>query len=207
MSKILIREILIFEVNLKQIKLTMKKLVILSIITILGLSNSTQAQNIDFGIKTGLNISNINGGEPSRNNLFGLHAGVFAEIKLNEKFSFQPELLYSMQGSEVGNLLKIKLDYFSIPLMAKYFVTEKFSLEMGPQLSFLVNDKIEYNDNSIPDEDTTASSFDFGLNLGFGYNISDNFFTQVRYNYGITTISENPDIKNSIFQISLGYKL
>jgi opacity protein-like surface antigen len=56
------------------------------------------------------------------------------------------------------------------------------------------------------DANIYASSFDFGLNLGFGYNINSNLFAQARYNYGITTVAENPDIKNSVFQISLGYK-
>ena len=72
--------------------------------------------------------------------------------------------------------------------------------------SFLINDKADFNDSSIPDAETDASSFDFGLNVGFGYNINSNLFAQARYNYGITTVTENPDIKNSVFQISLGYK-
>ncbi|MGK0448148.1 MAG: hypothetical protein ACJA2M_001932, partial [Polaribacter sp.] len=69
------------------------------------------------------------------------------------------------------------------------------------------NDKAEFNDSSIPDSDTDASSFDFGLNVGFAYNINTKLFAQVRYNYGVTTIAENPDIKNSVLQISMGYKL
>ncbi|TXE20321.1 PorT family protein [Psychroserpens burtonensis] len=185
----------------------MKKLLLLSTIAIFGISNLINGQNIDFGFKTGLNISNIAGGETDRNNLFVFHIGGFAEFKINEKFSLQPELLYSRQGSEVGNSVKIKLDYLAIPLMAKYYLSKKISLEAGPQISFLVNDKFDFNESSISDADTDASSFDFGLNFGFGYNINSKLSTQVRYNYGITTISENPDIKNSVFQISLGYRL
>ena len=86
---------------------------------ILGISNLINAQNVDFGFKTGLNISNITGHEPNRNNVFDFQIGVLAEFKINEKFSLQPELLYARQGSEIGNLVKIKLDYLAIPLMAK----------------------------------------------------------------------------------------
>tara|TARA_R100001369_G_scaffold91087_1_gene131415 strand:+ start:34 stop:591 length:558 start_codon:yes stop_codon:yes gene_type:complete len=184
----------------------MKKLLLLSIIAILGLSNSIIAQDVNFGLKTGLNISNFTGGDVDRNNIFSFHVGGFAEFELNKKFSLQPELLYSRQGSEAENSIKIKVDYLVIPLMAKYYLSEKFSLEAGPQVSFLVNDKAEFNNSSIADAETDASSFDFGLNLGFGYNINSNLFAQARYNYGITTVAENPDIKNSVFQISLGYK-
>ncbi|WP_296311627.1 porin family protein [Winogradskyella sp. UBA3174] len=185
----------------------MKKILLLSTIAIFGISNLMNAQNVDFGFKTGLNISNVTGGDIDRNNLFVFHIGGFAEFKISEKFSLQPELLYSRQGSEAKNLVKLKIDYLVIPLMAKYYLSKKFSLEAGPQISFLINDKFDFNDSSIPDAGTDASSFDFGLNLGFGYHINSNLFTQVRYNYGITSISENPEIKSSVFQISLGYKL
>lgn len=186
-------------------KTNMKKRILLSVI-ILGLSISMGAQNVKFGLKTGLNISSFTGGELGKNNLFGFHVGGFAEFKLNEKFSLQPELLYSTKGTEVENLVKIKVDYLAIPLMVKYYLSEKFSIEAGPQASFLVNDKAEFDDGSIPDADIDASSFDFGLNAGLGYNFNSDLFTQVRYNYGITTVGENPDVKNSVFQFSLGYK-
>jgi len=183
----------------------MKKLLLSSII-ILGISNSINAQDINYGLKTGLNISNFIGGDADRNNIFSFHAGGFAEFELSEKFSLQPELLYSRQGSEAENVINIKVDYLAIPVMAKYYLSENFSLEVGPQASFLINDKAEFNDSSIPDAETDAPSFDFGINLGFGYNFNSNLFAQARYNYGITTITENPDIRNSVFQISLGYK-
>ena len=184
----------------------MRKLPVLLIITFLSITNLIKAQNIDFGIKGGLNISNITGGDADRNNLFNFHVGSFAEIELNKKLSIQPELLYTRQGSEVENTLKIKIDYLAIPILVKYYFYEKLSLEVGPQMSFLVNDKIEFIDSSLPDADTDASSFDFGLSLGVGSNLTSNILLQARYYYGITTISENPDVKNSVFQISLGYK-
>ena len=184
----------------------MKKLLVLSIITVFGLINSVKAQNIDFGLKGGLNIANISGGDVDRNNLFTFHIGGFTELHINEKFSIQPELFYTRQGSETENMLKVKIDYLAIPLLAKYYLADKFSIEAGPQISFLINDKIKFNDSSIPDAETDAASFDFGLNLGFGYDVSTNMFVQARYNFGITTIAENPDVTNSVFQISLGYK-
>lgn len=184
----------------------MKNLVLLSTIAMFAITNLINAQNVDIGLKTGLNISNFTGGDANRNNLFDFHIGGLAEFKINEKFSLQPELLYSRQGSEAENSLKIKVDYLAIPIMAKYYLSEKFSVEAGPQLSFLVNDKAEFNDSSIPDAEVDAASFDFGLNIGFGYSINTHLIAQVRYNYSITTVVENPDIKNSVFQISTGYK-
>lgn len=185
----------------------MKKLLLLTTIAIIGITSSISAQNVDIGVKTGLNISNFTGGDVDRNNLFDFHVGALAEFKITEKISLQPELLYTRQGSDAENSIKIKVDYLAIPLMVKYYVSKKFSIEAGPQLSFLVNDKAKFNDSSIPDVETDASSVDFGLNIGFGYSINTHLFAQVRYNYGITTVVENPDIKNSVFQISMGYKI
>ena len=168
------------------------------------------SSDMKFGVKAGLNNSNYTG-DADTDAATSFYIGGLVDFTVSEKFHVQPELLYSRQGSE-ADTLKIKVDYISIPLMVKYYLSEKFSVEAGPQMSFLVNNKVEYdkaewNNSIFADRETNASSFDFGLNIGFGYNITSNLFAQVRYNYGITTVAENPDIKNSVFQFSLGYKL
>ena len=139
----------------------MKKLLLLSIITILGLSSSAIAQNMDFGLKTGLNISNFTGGDADRNNIFSFHAGGFAEFKLNQKFSLQPEILYSRQGSEAKNTVKVKVDYLAIPLMTKYYLSKNISFEAGPQVSFLINDIWLSTSCSL------LNTFLFSINLSF----------------------------------------
>ena len=181
----------------------MKKLFVTAI-AIFTFSITTHAQDVDFGLKAGLNIANVLGGDVDRNNLFDFHAGAFAEFKVSEKFSLQPEIVYSRQGTEVENIATIKLDYINVPLLAKYYISEKVSVEAGPQMSFLVDDKVVFSEDLT--FDTDAASFDFGLNAGLAYQISSKFSIQTRYYYGITTVSENPDIKNSVFQVSLGYK-
>lgn len=71
--------------------------------------------------------------------LIGFHVGGFAEIKLSDKFVFQPELLYSSQGdkesasfSEDGFTENFdttnKISYLNIPLMAKYYVASNNSV-------------------------------------------------------------------------------
>lgn len=184
----------------------MRKLLLLVVIAILGISEKSIAQDVDFGIKAGLNVSNILGGDANRNNLIAFHVGAVSEFKLSEKFSIQPELIYTRHGSDT-DAAKVKLDYLAIPIMAKFYVIDKLSLEIGPQLSFLLEDKAKFKDSSIPDADTNASNFDFLANIGAGYEINSNLFFQLRYNYGITTVNENPDLKNGVLQLSLGYKI
>jgi hypothetical protein len=180
----------------------MKKLLTLTVFLTVFVTN---AQEISFGVKGGLNIANITGGDADRNNLLSFHLGGVAEIPVSEKFSIQPELLYTRQGSETENIVKIKLDYLALPIMAKYYVTNNLSIEAGPQAAFLVRDKADFNNSNLEGE-LDANTFDFGLNIGAGYKLPSGFFTQLRYNYGVTVIAENPDLKNSVFQLSVGYQ-
>ncbi len=111
----------------------MKKVLLVTAIAVLGLA-TVNAQEIKFGAKGGLNFASITGDNIDESGLTtGIHFGVLAEIPLSEKFSFQPELLYSSQA--------LNLNYLNIPLMGKYYLTKGFSLEVGPQIGFLLSAK------------------------------------------------------------------
>ncbi|MET3027602.1 porin family protein [Flavobacterium sp. UW10123] len=192
----------------------MKK-IILSAIAIMAFAFSN-AQETRFGIKGGLNISSIVGGDVrDANALVGFHIGGLAEIHLVEKFYIQPELLFSTQGAKFdngfGDDLDIKLNYLNIPVLAKYYIVDKkFSVEAGPQLGFLLSEKW---DNT--DFDGDAKSVDFGFNFGAGYSFTDNFSVGLRYTVGLSpiwddNIDDSGDLydsaKNGNFQISAAYK-
>lgn len=184
-----------------------KKLWIVCIaITFVGTVN---AQDVKIGLKFGMNISSVNGN--NANNLdsrTGLVLGATAEIPLSEKFSIQPELLYSSQGAQQRDNFKYDLNYVSLPIMAKYYIAKGFNVEIGPQFSFLVKDQLVPLDEfgGAPRENTDAENFDLAANLGLGYQFDSGIFFQTRYNLGLIAISENPDIKNGVFQMTLGYQ-
>src|SRR5690554_2937826 len=109
----------------------MKKLV-LSALAVCALSGSAFAQQeVKFGPKAGVNFANISGQDNAEMKT-GFHVGAVAEIKFNEKFSIQPEVLYSAQGAKyeyfVGNNKLAdatqSLDYINIPIMAKYYIVD-----------------------------------------------------------------------------------
>lgn len=194
------------------------------------------AQDMNFGAKAGLNVTTLTGDVQDTNSLIGAHAGVFAEFKISDKFSFQPELLFSMQGAKeeysetetfggttytYNEESKLKLSYINIPLMAKYYVAEKFSLEAGPQIGFLISAKADYETSETAGGTTTSESasvdvkdnfkgIDFGLNFGFGYDFTEKLSAGARYNLGLSNINDvdgsSAEVKNAGFQISLGYK-
>lgn len=181
----------------------MKKILVLAVFTVLGFAN-VNAQEIKFGVKGGLNFS-IVGGDNTENvdSVTSYNIGVMSEIPLSEKFSFQPELMYSRQGYSFDNDI-VALNYLNIPLMGKYYVTKGLSLEAGPQIGFLVSAKNEKTD--VKDSFNTV---DFGVNFGVGYKLENGLNFGIRYNLGLTDINnvEGSSIKNknSVFQVSVGY--
>ena len=122
----------------------------------------------------------------------------------SEKFSFQPELLYSGQGydTDIDSEGIIALNYLNIPLMAKYYATKKLSLEAGPQIGFLLSTK-----GGTEDYKDLFKTTGFGVNMGIGYKLDNGLNFGARYNWGLSNISVTNDVtmNNSVFQFSVGY--
>lgn len=185
----------------------MKKTILVTVL-LLAISSTMQAQLVKFGIKAGLNYANqtgsditINGSNYNKDAITSYHAGLVAEIKLTDGFSVQPELLYSTQGASyenAGEEFKNELGYLSIPVLAKFHLNKTVSLDLGPQASFLLSER---NDFDVKN----AETFEFGVAGGLGFNITKNFFLQGRYVLGLTEASKEAEVKNSVVQVSAGF--
>lgn len=209
----------------------MKKIV-LSVMAVFAFTFSiAQTQDkpnkVQFGIKSGLNIANINfygNNLPKTKPVPNFHVGAFLEIDLNKKWSFQPELIYSMQGSKFQLIYfegatiydtrnTFKLHYLNVPFMFKYSENKVF-LEAGPQIGFLTSAKLKTEVEGFGSGEQDAKEifkdFDFGIGLGLGYNFTDQLTVNFRYNLGLINILEDPmeneKLENSVFALSLAYK-
>ena len=175
----------------------MKNLFLIAAALFLGVSASN-AQDLKFGAKIGANFSTLDGGGIDGKNLTSFHVGALAELNLLQNFSVQPELLYSSQGTDYMNE-DYKLDYVSVPVLAKFYViTDKLSLEAGPQFSFLINE-------DVPNTFRTKT-FDFAAVGGLGYNLTQNIFVQARYAVGLTDASRDATVTNKVIQLSAGLR-
>lgn len=203
----------------------MKKLLLIAGVALLTLS--TQAQEIRMGAKAGLNLATIGGDDTGdAKSRTSFHIGGLVEIPISEKFSVQPELLYSSQGATakdsetfLGQTIsfesKLKLDYINIPIMAKYYVIEGLAIEAGPQVGFLVSAKGEIEvtgggeaESEKEDIKEFYNTLDFGVGLGASYRLDMGVFFGVRYNLGLANINKdsgNFKNQNNVFQISAGY--
>lgn len=212
----------------------MKKLFIITAIVLFGFTN-VNAQDINFGAKAGVNFASISGDDTDDlDGRTSFHVGIVAEIVISDKFSVQPELLYSSQGAtsedsytEVGINIKeegtVKLDYINLPIMAKFYVGEGFSLEAGPQIGFLMNSEFEMkftasgagvSESLSETEDLKdhLKGIDFGLNFGVGYKMENGLNFGARYNLGLSDANDDPEFfdtdssfKNSVIQAYVGF--
>ncbi|HER40032.1 MAG TPA: PorT family protein, partial [Salinimicrobium catena] len=98
-----------------------------------------------------------------------------------------------------------QLDYITVPVLAKLYVTNGWSLEAGPQVGFVVNEQIGDGDNDIDFYEDDRKELDMSLGLGTSFKFN-NFFLYGRYNAGLTNIYdvEGADAKNSVIQAGIG---
>src|SRR5580698_10480733 len=102
----------------------------------------TQSQ-INFGVKAGLNLANATGsGATGSTTRANFHAGVLAQIPINDMLGIQPEIIYSGQGARAsfadgsGGTISgtHKLSYINVPVLFKYTSSSGFLVETGLQV-------------------------------------------------------------------------
>jgi hypothetical protein len=213
-------------------KLNIKQLV--TIILILSFTtNFAQDNTNEFGLKAGLNYGKYTPSKNSIDYKFkvGFYAGGFYNILLNEKLRFQPELLFAVQGSTVnvngieltdngGNPLPNTQPYdyeyqiheltLAVPIMSQYYFSDKFYLEGGPQFGFIIDRSLSSKQQLIDGQEATfivddGDTFDFGLNLGFGFVVSEKVALNLRTYSGL--IKRDDDIKSLVLNFGLEYRL
>jgi hypothetical protein len=193
----------------------MKKLLLSAAFVAFGMGISN-AQDISYGVKAGLNLANFGGDDEFTDGFEGLtsfHIGGFAQIGISDKFMIQPELIYSQQGAqdEEDSDLKLRINYLNLPIMAKYMVADGFSLELGPQVGFAISRKITDGDIDV-DADDEIKALDFGVGVGAGYELPSGLMFSVRYNLGLANLLEDDfggddfSLNNNVLQVSVGYK-
>lgn len=178
----------------------MKKYLILLIVFISA--GSISAQGLDFGVKAGVNFSSIRDAS-GLDNRTGFVAGVFVGGKINDKIGAQADLLYSQQGAEF-ELGDFNLDYLNIPIVLKYYLTNNFNLQVGPQFGVVINDEAQ----TVVGEtinDIAANNFDMSAVVGLGVDIPFGLRLEGRYNFGLSDVSKDADGKNSVVTLSVGY--
>lgn len=224
----------------------MKKAILVIVIIISSLLQA-QEKKVTYGIKAGANFTKQSGSgvdmilrteNETPDFKLGLVTGAFLEYKFSKKIALQSEILFSQQGfqKKFDNFdveIRLMSNYINIPVMFKYYVSEKFSLETGPQLGFVLTAKgykSRGDQEVIEDLKDQFKSTDFGVNFGAGYQFKNGIGINTRYSLGLINIfdfsvkqnnnndskrplksarptndPENLVIKNSVISLGLSY--
>ena len=134
------------------------------------------------------------------------------------KFAVQPEIILSKQGTSFdfdGSDLESNYTYVNAPILAKLYLIGGLNLQAGPQFGFLASAKQDILDEAGNIEDgrdvkDQLKGTDISVGLGAGWDLPFGLTIDARYNLGLSDVSDQDgadDIKNQVFQISVGYRL
>lgn len=201
----------------------MKKTILFTcLLALSGLSTMAQSSKFTFGIKGGVNYSNLKTKDDltNENSILGYQAGVFA--RFGGKLYLQPELYLGTKGNEYTGIQtngsitdvkgEIKFTTLDVPLLLGTKIgTNKLNLRFmgGPIISFILDE-----DNSLGAAYNQVSDFGnyknqtLGLQAGAGIDLGNLTF-DARYEAGLSNISksEKYNQQQRLFHLSLGLKI
>ncbi|MBR9915001.1 MAG: PorT family protein [Algicola sp.] len=160
----------------------------------------TFAQEISYGVRGGLNISNLDFDPDatfSNQHRNGFAFGGFVDYGVSDQFSVLVELQYSAEGAKADEL---RADYIQMPIMARFAINDHITLGVGPMVSL-----------KTWEERDGFSTFTFSGIGGVEYMITDELFVDARVHYGLSNILDEDltdlEAQNTTFQFGFGIKI
>ncbi len=218
----------------------MKRLLLIAAIAAMG--SSAYAQEFRFGPKAGFAMSTMkideNQDDLGKRNMspkYTFYIGGMAEYKINDNFGFQAEILYSPLGAKekidgidagimfVGEQTKVNLGTLLVPVSAKYFISEGFSVAAGANFGVILSAKqktvigSDFVDMEIEGESgegevdikNEIKKLNIAPFVGVEYMFENGFFIDGRYSLGVSNLSNDGSggkVTNSFAQIGVGFK-
>lgn len=171
-----------------------------------------------YGVKAGLNMTSMSNDmafDPGFGMGVGFRIGGFLNMRWGYRtensskgtglWGFQPELMYSNQAvkTDAGD---IKMNYIAVPLLLKVYPTTALSIEVGPELSYLISTSpstmaVDGAEIKVGD----CKGMNVGLVAGLAYDFDMGLTVGARYTYGFTDMAKNLKWKNSNIQVTVGW--
>ena len=180
-------------------------------------SSKVVITKLGIGVKAGFNFSTVSQGDlkkaPDARTSFYVGASYEFPI-IEDLLSIQPEIIYSQQGFEKREMISeerfksiYKVNYITVPVLARYYIVRGFSLDAGPQFSLRVQDDFRISENDAESSLLQQTNcFDFGLSGGLSFQFESGIFINGRYTRGFREIIEGSNAKNTVIQFGIGYK-
>lgn len=186
------------------------KTCLVAIALLIGINTYAQDKPITFGVKAGLNLSNVSGKNEHGDAKIGFNAGVTLD------YGFTPDvyLLTGLQLTTKGFKMKVlsekltsNLMYLQLPVHVGYKLTvaeaTKIVFHAGPYAAYGIGGKTG-GEKSF--RDGAYKKFDFGLGLGVGAEFGK-IGVDLGWDLGLANINRGEGkTKNQNAYLSVGYK-
>src|SRR5664279_672647 len=191
-------------------------------------------KSIGFGIKAGLNFTNITGASSINNGSeTGYQVGLFLDPSSKSILSSRTELLYSHQGYNFATgqtTGHVFLDYITLAQLMSINITHFVQIQIGTQISYLINAKADSSNQmstGYAQADNLLNYYnriDFGFAGGLEVRPFMGIIVGARYNISLTNLYKIPDntsgqtppsfipstsdlnFKNNLVQVYVGYR-
>lgn len=197
----------------------MKKLLLFAFILVC--TTSIYSQNFSYGFVTGVNYHDTEAKNSSRSitgevhDRPNIHVGAFADYQFSErlgvKLNTQYNRLHEKYRLYLGGTNYINSTYsintFQIIPHLKFDVKTAYNkggyLLVGPRMSIVVS----ANDDSGTDVKDFYKSTNFGVQAGFGFNLSKIFALELLGEYGFSDITESEPTKITTAGIYINFNV
>ncbi len=193
---------------------------------------SLQAQKLFLKPMAGGTLATLTDTEDSKLKL-GFVAGAELGFHIINPLAITAGALYSVQGTyleEIDNHKdrKTTLNYLNVPILANFYILPELCVKAGIQPGFLLSAKSEdkrrrgdgWHEYKTKGTDG-YNKMDLSIPIGLSYEVTDVAVLEFRYNIGISKIfktgnktghyeiheSYDPDAKNSVMMLTIGYKI
>lgn len=161
-----------------------------------------------LGIFAGLNSGKLKGDAPPDGfykSLNGMNVGAFIDVGLGKIVSLSLQPSYSQEGVRIFyqaskcekpvDSLRVRLNYFSLPLLVKINSTNKrFYALAGIETGLLLSSYLQTSDNK-EDLNADIADINFAMVFGAGFNIPLKYgriFIELRYTQGLVNLTDEP---------------
>lgn len=177
-----------------------KNVVSLGITAGANYSSMSKYDPVDLGLKGGVGFQGglviaarfgkrTNGSDPG--------TGIFG-------IQMEPSFVQHTIGTNSEN---IKLNYFEVPILLKFYVTPNLNIEVGPNICGSLSsspDNIEESNTRIAIGE--LKGFDLKVTAGVSYELKNGLYASLRYNLGTSDLAKNFPCKVSAASLTIGYK-
>jgi hypothetical protein len=192
------------------------------------------AQTVTAGVKAGAALTSIpNAGQVfdqisdaesvDVSAKFGLTLGGFVQFAFSDRFSLQPEMLFTMKGARLDlaeNIgeVKVNINYLELPLLVRFNrmlndVLRGYVMG-GPALSIKMGTSASFEGSQAGTDlniDPAITSRDFSLVFGGGLE-RERFLLEARYALGLSDMATDfyfheDSLRNRAFSVLVGVRL